>query len=163
VQNNYDVWERNKNNQSKYIQTYPNYNEVKDCMYFLTYFNYHGQAALYRQWDAFISNVGNFNFLNMRYWHTPVGVSENGDSVWRNGAETEGYLIVRFIDINSGRNKITAAIVADTSMKFLKNPAEVRSRIQKNLNNRKFYSDTMHFYKVSDYHASLSEAINKAN
>ncbi len=131
--------------------------EKKDHYYYITYMNRHGTNPQYQQWSVFPSRVNNETFLNVPYRYVP---EKNGHV---NGQIKHGYFFVRLIKINAAYDTITTAIVADTTMSSLTGSEEVRSRISKNGNNPGFYSDTLHFYKVSGYHLSLTESGAKAN
>lgn len=84
------------------------------------------------KYDAFLSDVNNVPYLNVLY---------KDDSA-------NGYLFLKILDINAAGNLITATSVSDSMMKHMHSSAEVRERIRQNLNNPKFYNDTLHFYKV---------------
>ena len=58
---------------------------------------------------------------------------------------------------------MTVSTVADTTLKYLVNSAEVRSRISYKMKEPSFYKDTLHLYKVSNYHASINEAVKVAH
>ena len=48
-------------------------------------------------------------------------------------------------------------------MKTLTSSAAVQEKIRKNVNNKSFYRDTVHFYKVKDGDFGLDEAVKLAN
>ena len=151
VQNNYDV----KHNLEEYkFGTYGIY----DNCYYITYFNTHGKNPRYLQFNSFLSEVRKNKFLNVSYEYVPY----RNDHFFRN-EEVKGYFFVRLINVNASYDAMTIAIIADTTLKYLKNSKEVRTRITNNINKSTFYSDTLHFHKVSSYHLSLRESVNKAN
>ena len=132
--------------------------ETRDYDYYLTYMHQHGSHPHYRQFTAFLSTVNKSKFLNVAYYYTPY---VKGHPI--NNQSEEGYFFVRLVHLSRKYDTLVTAIVADTTLKYLKSSAEVRERITKNVNNPAFYSDTLHFYKVSRYHARLGESILKAN
>jgi len=172
IQNNYDVMEQNHQAMSRfdsadmeysiratYGNNYPYYNEIKNCSYFITDMDMHGQRRYYQQFYGFLSGIGASMFLNETYNYVPKGADGN----YRSNDGVKGYFFIRLLKVNAKHDRITTAIVADTTLKYLRNSAEVRSRIEKNINNPAFYSDTLHWYKVSSYHESLNESVKRAN
>jgi hypothetical protein len=144
---------------SAYFQSYADFLKDNHLKYFMTYMNFHGENPKYSAWSATLSAVKKTRFLNIKYRYAPL----IDEAKFTFGDEEDGYFFVRLISVNATYDTVTTAIVADPQMKLLKSSKEVRVRIEKNINNSSFYSDTMHFYKVSSYHASQAEAIKKAN
>jgi hypothetical protein len=136
---------------------YEEFKEKKDHYYYITYFNRHGKNPLYQQWHSFLSKVNNATFLNVPYRYVPI---MNGHA---NGPSKVGFFFVRLIKISPAFDSITTAVVSDTTLWQLTSSKEVRDRLTKNMNKPTFYSDTLHFYKVSGYHLSLEESKQKAN
>lgn len=126
--------------------------------YYFTRMASNGINPLYENWPVFISEVMGMRFLNIQYRNLVI---ENGR--WQRDKDEEGYFFVRLIRMNKSKDTLTTCIVADKSMKLLPNSETVRERITKNLKNPKFYSDTLHFYKVSGFHADLKESKKIAN
>ena len=116
----------------------------KDCNYYITYFNRHGRNPLFLEWTAFLSEIDNTSFLDIKFMDV-------------------GFTIIRLIKINSACDTITTALIADTTLKDLKSSKLLCHRIASHLNNPSFYCDTMHFYKVNNVHYSIEEARDKAN
>lgn len=143
VQSFYDAY----HNTEKQYHMSADFGKNRDYEYYITYFNRHGKNPVYGQWITTISVIDGVTFFNI------------GDL----NSELKGYLLVRVISKDTASRKLTTAIVADTTLKYLKSSQQVRERITKNLNNPSFYSDTMHFYKVNNYHLSLNEAVKRAN
>ena len=141
IQNFYDVAHKYKEMHSDSSDEVKN----KDFDYYITYFDRNGRNPHYQQWTVFLSKINSAIFLNSNYRYE----------------ETYGYFFIRLIKIV--HDTITTSIVADTTLKYLTSSKEVRNRIAKNINNPGFYSDTLHFYKVNNYHLSLNEAVLKAN
>lgn len=48
---------------------------------------------------------------------------------------------------------MTVANVANTTLRQLKSAKEVRNLFERNVHKPSFYKDTMHLYKINDYHA----------
>jgi len=104
----------------------------KDEFHYTVKVKEHGNHHRNLKYDAYLSDVNDVRFLNILY---------KDDS-------TSGYLLLRILDINPAANLITATPVADSTMQFATSSAAVREKIRTNLNNPKFYGDTVHFYKV---------------
>jgi len=121
--------------------------------YYLTRQENDGTNPHYFQWHSYLSKIGNVRFLNVAY--------RNVEKEAKDGTREEGYFFVKVIKLT--QDSLVTAIVADPTLRFLKNTSEVRSRIAKHLNNPYYYSDTLHFYKVSNYHASVDGSVHEAN
>ena len=111
-------------------KTYQNFSPNE---YHVKFWNRGGTNPTYEA-NIHFSRIGNSLFLNIPYWE---GHFEN-----------MGYFFLKILDVNADYTKMTTATVYDTTLRSLKNSAEVRERITKNLNNPAFYNDTVHFYKV---------------
>lgn len=108
--------------------------------YYVGYINAEKERIRYNNVNTHMSIIAGDTFLNIPYWDTKgTGPFDDDD---------EGYVFVRFLALNKDRMSI--AVVSDASMRNLPNSAAVREKIQRNLNNRNFYKDTIHFYKVKD-------------
>jgi hypothetical protein len=92
------------------------------------------KSKISEQYDAFLSDVNAATFLN-------VACKNDRDSL-------QGYSLIRILNINAAGNMLTAASVADSTMKDITSSAAVRERIRAHLNDPKFYRDTVLFYKV---------------
>lgn len=79
------------------------------------------------------SKVGSVQFINVPYFE--------GDF------EHRGYFFLRVLNVNAGDTEMTAALVGDKTLWDL-DQAGVKKRMVQNLNNPKFYSDTVHLYKM---------------
>jgi hypothetical protein len=84
--------------------------------------------------NAFFTKIGNVTFLNV-----PCRESIEAPA---------GYLFMRVLYANADFSKMTTCTVNDTTMRALKNTSSVRDLIVKNMDNPKFYYDTVHFYKL---------------
>ncbi len=101
--------------------------------YHVKFFNYGGTNATY-EGNIYFSNVGGSTFINVPYLDEKTS--------------RRGFFFLKVIDENFGFSKITTATVDDTTLWSLNSSAAVRQRISENLKNPKFYSDTVHLYKV---------------
>jgi hypothetical protein len=106
-----------------------------DYHYFFTYMNQGGTNRRYENFDAFLSKVNTSRFLNITYWHQDV----------------TGYILVRILDVNEAGDELTTVNIADTTLMEITNPAEVRARVGRNLNNPLFFRDTAHFEKIKGF------------
>ncbi len=106
-----------------------------DFKYAVTYMNKWGTHIQYEDFEMFLSKVSYTRFLNVQYYYESV----------------QGYFFLKLIDINETGDTITTAEVADTTLSEITKPAEVRGRINRNLDNPLFFADTAHFYKVKGF------------
>jgi hypothetical protein len=106
-----------------------------DYHYFFTYMNRGGTYRVYENFDGFLSKVNNSRFLNITYWHE----------------EVTGYILVRLLEVSESGDEITTTNIADTTLMEIKNPAEVRAKIGRNLGNPNFFRDTAHFEKIKGF------------
>lgn len=139
VERNYDVHHFSRDYGTRKFKQY------EHC-YYLTYMNRHGKNARYEQWLAFTSDINGTRFMNITY---------------RN--DGEGFFFVRFIKRSANRDTITTCMVADTNLRYLPDSKAVRKKITGSINDPVFYSDTMHIYKISSFHADLRQSMLKAN
>jgi len=119
-----------------------NYRKEQGFKYYVTYFNHNGVNPYYQQWDASVSKIGNETFLNFHYH----------DSAF------SGFSFVRII--SQSKTSMTVAKVADTTLRHLKSAQEVRNLFERNVYKPSFYKDTMHLYKINDYHARIGQAVD---
>jgi hypothetical protein len=120
-----------------------NFFEITKAMsgpkYHVKYWNRGGTNPTYEA-NVFFSKINNYLFLNVPYWH------ENRDD--RSYYQASGYFFVKIINVNSDHTKMTTATIRDTTLGSLASSLEVYNRTAKNLNNRFYYSDTVHFIKL---------------
>ena len=121
-----------------------NYRKEQGYKYYVTYFDNNGTNPHYQQWDASVSKIGNETFLNFHYH----------DSAF------QGYSFVRII--SQSTTSMTVAKVADTTLRHLKSSKEVRNLFERNVYKPSFYKDTMHLYRINDYHARIGLAADMA-
>ena len=93
----------------------------------------------YQQWSTRISKVGQSYFLNIPYNY-----------------HAKGFIFCRLIEVNP--DTIILAIVADETLKYLESSEQLKQRLEKNIDKKSFYKDTMHLHKVRDGHFDLGEA-----
>ncbi len=146
------------NHEAMYYEAYDRFMKENGWNYYTTYFNRHGKNPLYQQWINYFSEINGKRFLNFEYRYVPSFYGGPADA-----KSVEGYFFVRIISMNATYDTLTTAIVADSTLKYLKNSGEIRNRIARNVDNPAFYSDTVHFYRVNYYHASMHEAVKRAN
>ena len=146
IQNFYEAHEKILGYMTKDAMKYRNYE------YYMTRMNNNGTNPYYQEWRSYLSTIGSIRFLNVTYWNE-----------LDNGKRENGYFFTRIIRFNNTHDTVVTAIVADTTMKRFTTSAQVRSYIEKNAAKPFFYSDTLHFYKVSSYHASLNGSVGIAN
>jgi hypothetical protein len=103
----------------------------KDDFHYLVTARY-GKEKKNHKFNAYLSEVEHVSFLNIHCKEDTV----------------DGYFFLKIMNVNASGNKVITVTVSDSTMKYLKNPAQVKERIRKNLNNPVFYSDTTHMYKI---------------
>jgi len=107
----------------------------------------------YFQWTVFMSEINNAKFLNVTY----RSINADRNTKPSNLMEISGYLFLKILDASS--QQIVATIVRDSTLKMQKSSIDVRNIIAKNINNKYFYSDTLHFYKINSYHSDINIAL----
>ncbi len=153
---NYFCIESDYNTEVPNIPSFKFEHDNKSCLYYITYMDMHGSNPLYQQFYAFISIINRQNFLNIAYHHTPYV-----DGRFVSEKDEKGYFFTRLIKVT--KDSIITAVVADTTLKQLTNSKDVRKRLEKNSSRPSFYSDTMHFYRVSSYRGGLKGSEVYAN
>lgn len=126
-----------------------------DYYYYITYYDRGGVSPHYENFTATLSTVKSDRFLNIAYW------TINPDERIRE--RDEGFLLYRMIHINPSATEITLARVSDPDLEQAKNADVVRKTVTKNLNNPKFYDDTVQLYSIAPGHFSRKDAIKRAN
>lgn len=125
----------------------------KEQKIYISRMDHGGRNPHYERWGAFVSKVGAATFLNVPYHY----------SADKGGEDQSGYFFLRILRISEGGNLITMAAVKDPALRYMESSAEVRRRITEKMQLSSYYSDTLHFYKVSDYHASVEGSVTVAN
>lgn len=132
--------------------------KFKEQKFYISRMDKGGRNPHYERWGTFISKIGTSAFLNIPYHYYPDVVAEGADEEGQSG-----YFFLRILQISEGGNLITVAAVKDPALRYLENSGEVRRRIAAKMHLPSYYSDTLHFYKVSDYHASVKGSVTFAN
>jgi hypothetical protein len=116
----------NKNN---YYEVYPAHSDYPHS-YHIRFWNRGGTNPTYES-NLHFSDVNGVRFINVPYFG--------------NGPLQYGFL--KILESNSDFTKFTAAVVGDEKMEQIKSAEKLKAHIIKNINNPKFYSDTVHFFK----------------
>ncbi len=140
------------------VKSYKERQEKNDYYYYITRMDHNGDNPHYQQWSSFLSRINGATFLNIPYRHVPM---EDGRFVV--DKSVEGYFFVRILSISEGGNMITVAGINDPALRWLESSRAVRARIAEKMYKPSYYSDTLHFYKVSSYHLSLNDSKAIAN
>jgi hypothetical protein len=119
-----------------YYLVEPGLHERAVDRYHIKFYNRGGTNRTYES-ELYYSLVKGQPFINIKY-------AEWGGDAFKN----EGFFFLKVLEVNKDYSKLTLAMVADTTMGALKNSAEVKKRITTNLNNPKFYTDTVHLFKT---------------
>jgi hypothetical protein len=135
------------------------YKDYKKFNYYITEADNSAAQTKYMQWTGFVSKVNGATFMNLSESY----IQNNEGLDLESGTNQDKYYFLRILSINEGRNIIKAVAVQDSTLKYMKNTTQVRNYIARNLNNPTFYGDTVHFYKISNYHLSLKQANRVAN
>ncbi len=147
--------------EAEFQGSYSKFTTENNSVYYISYFDRHGKSMEdFNQWSAFYSKVKDALFLNIPYRYIPK------DSIGQflpSSFQKEGFFFVKIININPTYDTITTAIVADTTLKYFHSSEFVRRAVEQHADDPTFYSDTLHFYKVSGYHVSATEAEKIAN
>ena len=101
--------------------------------YSVTYMNRGGDNRTYEHFNAYLSEVGKMQFLNVQY---------PGDV----------YVLLKILSIGRNGFEMTAVAVSNVSLDKVSKPEEVRKIIEANINNPSFYKDTLHFRKKLPLH-----------
>lgn len=116
---------------------------TKGRIYYVTS-NFRG--VLYQIFRVFASEIDREQFFNMPN-AAPSDLHQYGD----------GYIFVKII--KRTKDSIVTTLVNDSILKHLNSAQNVRERITSNLNNLKYFTDTLHFYKISTYHSDVETAL----
>lgn len=126
--------------------------KYKEQKFYISRMDHGGRNPHYERWEAFVSKIGTSTFLNVPYHYHPD-----------EGEDQSGYFFLRILRISEGGNLIAVAAVKDPALRYMESSREVRKRISEKMLLPSYYSDTLHFYKVSDYHASVEGSVAVAN
>lgn len=157
IQNSKDIFDHcREESYGIYVSkiSHNDYLDKTDKYYYLSRISGKNSDYQYKQFPAFLSTIGSSRFLNIEY-HEPTEIDLS--------TIQNRYFFVKIIKVNRAVDTIQIAVVADPSLKKLSSSKAVRSMIEKNINKAGYYSDTIRFYKVSNYHATLSGSIKEAN
>lgn len=102
--------------------------------YVFTYMNRGGTNRTYENFTAFMSKIGNVLFLNVGLYNYDTRKPE--------------FFYLKVTDIDNSGWRATLSLVTDTTLKKLTSREAVRERIAQNLNNPKFYRQSVHFDKI---------------
>ena len=108
--------------------------KYNDNRYAFTYMTRGGSNRTYENDGAFFSDINGTRFINVGYYDWD---SHSGE-----------YFFLKVIEIKNRGFDMTLELVADTTLKDISDPKEVRERIAKNLNNRDYYKKPVHFHKI---------------
>lgn len=124
---------------------------IKDLTYWVTWFDRSGKNPHYQQWSMREDIVAGQRFITSDYWRL-IGNSDKRET---------GYVIFRLL--KASKDSFTVCVIDDRAMKDLGSSAAVRERIEKNIDNKDFYGNTVQFYKVKGGHFGLNRSMEVAN
>jgi hypothetical protein len=130
--------------------------KIKDFNYWVTWFDHNGKNPHYQQWDMHEDRIGKARFFSSEYRH----MERDAEGHFISPGES-GFLTYRLL--KTTEDSLVVCVVSDPGMKDLPSSAAVRKKIEKNINNKAFYSDTVHFYKVKAGHFGLNKSMELAN
>lgn len=113
---------------------YELYTADKDCcpnQYHIRFWNRGGTNPTYEA-NMHFSVVNDTWFINVPYFERGLPLQ---------------YGFLKILESNKDFTKFTAAVVGDETMQRIKTQQQLKAYIIKNINNPKFYSDTVHFFK----------------
>jgi hypothetical protein len=125
------IWKMNEDEDSHNYFVLERYD---NNTYVFTYMNHEGSNRTWENDGAFISKIGNTEFINAGYYN------------WE--TQTKGYFFLKVIERDSRGFNMTLALVADTTLKDISDQSAVRERVAKNLNNNDYYKKPVHFHKI---------------
>lgn len=135
-----------------------NYYEVylanKECcpnQYHIRFWNRGGSNPSFES-NGHFSKIGKETFFNVPYFETretPHAFPVTGDDKYEMFPNS-GFMFLHILEANKAYDKITAAVVGDTTMRSLENSEQVYNFVKANMNKPAFYSDTVHLYKISE-------------
>lgn len=100
--------------------------------YHIRFWNRGGTNPTYES-NLHFSDVNGVRFINVPYFERDLPLQ---------------YGFLKILESNNDFTKFTAAVVGDETMQRIKTQQLLKAHIIKNINNPKFYSDTVHFYKI---------------
>lgn len=107
--------------------------------YDLKYWEHGGTNPTYES-QIFFSKINDALFLNVACWD-----DVRNDKVYY---QKVGYMFFKVVYATPDFSKLALTNVADTSLQSTHSTLEVFNKIARNLNNKAYYEDTIHFYKV---------------
>lgn len=133
------VWKFREDTNSKNFYEIYQRDSTWTNTYHTRFWNRGGENPTY-EGNIFFSKIGKTLFINVPYWD----YDEVNDKYFQN----KGYMFLKIVAANAAFDKLTVAVVNDTTMRRLKNSDEVRAYVTKNMNNKSFFQEEKHFYKV---------------
>jgi hypothetical protein len=129
--------------------------------YMLACSNEIGNAIAYSKFTITLSSVGKWQFLNIPCHDIVYDTTDVKLASLKYAGSF--YCFAKLLYLSKTKDTFAIAMVKDKQLLYAESNSEVRRIITTNIDNPHFYSDTLHFYKVSDYHASIHEAWKYAN
>lgn len=123
---------REDTNSNNFYEVYKS--SAEPNVYHIRFWDRGGKNPTYET-ELFVTKVGMETFLNVGYFE-PDFVNT-------------GYFFLRVLRADADFNQLTAATVADTTLRYLHSKEEVGERIAENVHRAAFYSDTVHLYKAN--------------
>lgn len=123
--------------------------------------NESGNAIAYSKFTVTLSSVGKWRFLNIPCHNVVYDTTDIKLTSLKYAARF--FCFAKLLSVNKTKDTFAIAMVKDKQLLYAESNSEVRRIITTNIDNPHFYSDTLHFYKVSDFHASIHEAWKYAN
>jgi hypothetical protein len=108
-----------------------------DFAYCITYMNRSGDNRGLEHGQIYFSQISNVKFIVIYNW----------DDDYR------GFLFYRIDNIDQGSWDVTARLVIDPSIRNVKSRDELRTLLEKNLNNQSFYGKELHFEKKFEFNS----------
>ncbi|MBL7683613.1 MAG: hypothetical protein JNK00_09665 [Flavipsychrobacter sp.] len=123
-------WQFNEDtNANNYYEVYSGY---ESNTYHIRFWDRGGTNPTYES-NLHFSDVNGIRFINIPYFEE-IGFLQYG--------------FLKILDTDKDFTKITAAVVGDENIERIKSQEKLNAHITKNMNNPRFYSDTIHFYKI---------------
>lgn len=117
-------------NANNYYEVYSGY---ESNTYHIRFWDKGGTNPTYES-NLHFSDVKGVRFINIPYF-VEIGFLQYG--------------FLKILDTDKDFTKITAAVVGDTTLSLITSQKALYNNIIKKMNNKNFYSDTIHLYKVN--------------
>lgn len=129
--------------------------------YMIACSNEKGNDIAYSRFTFTLSSIGKYQFINIPCHDVVYDSTDVHLASLKHIAIF--YSFAKLLYLNKTNDTFAIAMVKSPQLPYTESNAEVRKLITANIENSSFYSDTLHFYRVSDYHDDIHEAYKYVN